>query len=275
MRGLFSLYSWRLAVAAARARWSDCGRVRSSEPHNCRAARRSLDDLAADDGRGEGEDAFLRRLGQRLVRLRGRERQHRGPPQPGLHLGRRHRAHGGRSAVAARPRGRTACPSSRSPAPASPGSSTPTPTPTAPIASSCPRPRARRSSRSRRRSAPRRQCGSAGPKCAGNWLGGLVSTGTQLLGQPLHDHQPRAGQGRRHQPRGHGWRAVRALRDTLRRLATGRATVEACSGDLGRVAVLRPNGSVGVYSSAGKRLLSLTPTPREPRSRSAATTSSS
>jgi len=38
--------------------------------------------------------------------------------------------------------------------------------------------------------------------------------------------------------------------------------VEAVSADTARVAVLRPNGSVGLYSSVGKPLLSVTPTPR-------------
>ena len=106
------------------------------------------------------------------------------------------------------------------------------------------------------------QCGSAGPKCAGNWIGGLVSTGTQILVNryTTAGHGPGKVGGINHAVTDG---ALYALSGTaLRRLATGTATVEASYGDLGRVAVLRPNGSVGVYSSAGTRLLSLTPTPR-------------
>jgi hypothetical protein len=106
------------------------------------------------------------------------------------------------------------------------------------------------------------QCGSAGPKCAGRWIGGLVSTGAQLLVNryTTAGHGPGKLGGVSHAVTGGGLYELAG--STLRRVATGTATVEASYGDPGRVAVLRPNGSVGVYTPTGKRLLSLTPTPR-------------
>ncbi len=105
-------------------------------------------------------------------------------------------------------------------------------------------------------------CGSMGPRCAGNWIGGLVSTGGRLLVN-------------RYTTAGHGSGKVDGVDHavmsgalyslagtTLQHVASGTGTVAAAYGDHARVAVLRPNGSVGVYTSAGKRLLSLTPTPR-------------
>jgi hypothetical protein len=105
-------------------------------------------------------------------------------------------------------------------------------------------------------------CGSMGPHCAGKWIGGLVSTGGRLLVN-------------RYTTAGHGSGKVDGVNHavtsgtlyslagtTLQHVASGTEIVAAAYGDHARVAVLRPNGSVGVYSSAGKQLLSLTPTPR-------------
>lgn len=96
-------------------------------------------------------------------------------------------------------------------------------------------------------------CGSMGPHCAGPWIGGLVHTGDRLLVNRYRtpsNHTVMSG-------------ALYALAGTrLRPVASGTATVAAAYGDRGHVAVLRSNGSVGVYSATGKRLLSLTPTPR-------------
>jgi hypothetical protein len=96
-------------------------------------------------------------------------------------------------------------------------------------------------------------CGSMGPHCAGTWIGGLVGTRDGLLVnryRTASNHAVTSG-------------ALYALAGTrLRPVASGTATVAAAYGDRGRVALLRPSGSVGVYSATGRRLLSLTPTPR-------------
>lgn len=105
-------------------------------------------------------------------------------------------------------------------------------------------------------------CGSMGPHCAGKWIGGLVGAGDRLLVN-------------RYTTAGHGSGKVDGVNHAvtsgalyvlsgkrLRQVATGTPTVTAAYGDRGRVAVLQPNGSVGIYTSSGRRLRSLTPTPR-------------
>jgi hypothetical protein len=104
-------------------------------------------------------------------------------------------------------------------------------------------------------------CGSMGPHCAGKWIGGLVGAGNRIL---VNRYMTGSSGTRKVSGVNHAVTsgALYSLAGTaLQHVASGTATA-AAYGDRGRVAVLRPNGSVGVYSSAGKPLLSLTPTPR-------------
>jgi hypothetical protein len=105
-------------------------------------------------------------------------------------------------------------------------------------------------------------CSSMGPHCAGKWIGGLVGAGDRILVNRYTTGRSGKGKvsGVNHAVTSG---ALYTLAGTkLQHAASGTPTVEAAYGDQGRVAVLRPNGSVGLYTSAGKRLLSLTPTPR-------------
>ena len=87
--------------------------------------------------------------------------------------------------------------------------------------------------------------GRSASSCAGQWLGGLVGSGnviaanrwtTDALGGVT------AGE-------------LDILSGTkLKRVATGANTVQAAVADAGRIAVLRADGTVGLYSAAGKLL---------------------
>ena len=93
---------------------------------------------------------------------------------------------------------------------------------------------------------PGRSAGS----CAGQWLGGLVGSGNLLLANRWTTNAigaVAAGQ-------------LDLLSGTkLKRVATGASTVQAAVADGGRVAVLRADGSVALYSTAGKLLLTVNP----------------
>jgi hypothetical protein len=89
--------------------------------------------------------------------------------------------------------------------------------------------------------------------CAGTWLGGLVSSGSQILANRwTTDDSGSVTDG-----------GLYALNGTkMKSVATGPDTVAATSADGSRVAVLRPSGIVAVYSTAGGSPLTVTPTPR-------------
>jgi hypothetical protein len=127
------------------------------------------------------------------------------------------------------------------------------------FASSLTRPRERQVASVQRTAA---DCGSMGPHCAGKWIGGLVGAGERILANRYTTGGGGKGKvaGVHHAVTSGGLYALAGT--ALQPLASGTTTVEAAYGDRGRVAVLRPNGSVGLYTSAGKRLLSVTPTPR-------------
>ena len=89
--------------------------------------------------------------------------------------------------------------------------------------------------------------------CAGRWLGGVVGSGNLIaLNRWTTDAQGSITGG-----------GLYVLNGTqMKPIASGASTVEAASADGGRVAVLRADGTVGVYSSTGTSLLTVTPTPR-------------
>ena len=91
---------------------------------------------------------------------------------------------------------------------------------------------------------------SANPHCAGTWLGGLIGSGNLIaLNRWTTDDQGVVREG-----------ALDVLNgNQMKQVATGADTVEAVSADGGRVAVLRSDGIVGVYSSAGNLLRTVTP----------------
>jgi hypothetical protein len=102
------------------------------------------------------------------------------------------------------------------------------------------------------------ECAAMGSHCAGRWIGGLVGVGSVIVvnrfatsGHPIHGHDV-VSEG--------GLYALDGSR--LKLLANGAATVEAASADQARVAVLHRDGTVGLYSKAGRPLLTVTPTPR-------------
>jgi len=108
----------------------------------------------------------------------------------------------------------------------------------------------------------RADCGSMGPRCAGDWIGGLVSSGNEIFFN-------------RYTTTSHGFGkvdgivhavtrgALYALNGTNRyRFVAGTYAVEAVAADPSRVAVLKPNGGVHVFSTDGASLLYMTPTPR-------------
>jgi hypothetical protein len=92
--------------------------------------------------------------------------------------------------------------------------------------------------------------GRSDSSCAGAWLGGLVGSGNLLLANRWTTSATgavTAGQ-------------LDVLSGTrLRQVATGANTVQAAVADGGRVAVLRADGSVALYSTAGKLLLTVNP----------------
>lgn len=91
------------------------------------------------------------------------------------------------------------------------------------------------------------------PHCAGTWLGGLVSSGSQILANRwTTDGSGSVTDG--------GLYAVSGTK--MKSVATGPDTVEAASADGSRVAVLRSSGSVAVYSTTGGSALTVTPTTR-------------
>jgi hypothetical protein len=88
----------------------------------------------------------------------------------------------------------------------------------------------------------------------GKWISGLVGSGNMLAvnrwtqldgGQIVSGGLDLVG------PRG------------LTRIARGPTTVLAKSADAGRIAVLRSDGTLGIYSTAGRLLLSVTPSPAQ------------
>jgi hypothetical protein len=84
--------------------------------------------------------------------------------------------------------------------------------------------------------------------CAGNWLGGVVGSGSLIaLNRWTTDSQGTITTG--------GLYALKGTR--MSKFASGSDTVEAAVASGSRVAVLRQDGSVGVYSSSGKSLLNL------------------
>ena len=92
--------------------------------------------------------------------------------------------------------------------------------------------------------------GRSGSSCAGQWLGGLVGSGKLIAANRWTtdgNGSVTAGE-------------LDVLSGTkLKRIATGANTVQASVADRGRIAVLRADGSVGMYSAAGKLLFSVTP----------------
>jgi hypothetical protein len=90
----------------------------------------------------------------------------------------------------------------------------------------------------------------ANPSCAGTWLGGLVGSGNLIaLNRLTTDGNGSVSQG--------GLYVLNGTR--MKQVATGSDTVEAEAADGGRVVVLRSDGTVAVYSSAGKLLLAASP----------------
>ena len=90
----------------------------------------------------------------------------------------------------------------------------------------------------------------SGPGSAGKWIGGVVGSGSLVAvnrwtelqgGSVVHGNLNMIG------PRG------------LKRIATGPPTVRAQSADAGRIAVLRADGVVALYSQAGRLQLTVTP----------------
>jgi hypothetical protein len=86
--------------------------------------------------------------------------------------------------------------------------------------------------------------------CAGPWLGGLVGSGKLIaLNRWTTDSQGDVASG--------GLYTLEGTR--TKKVASGASTVEAASADGGHVAVLRADGTVGLYSSAGKSLRDVEP----------------
>jgi hypothetical protein len=85
-------------------------------------------------------------------------------------------------------------------------------------------------------------------RCAGQWLGGLVGSGSLIaVNRWTTDANGAVTAGQ-----------LDVLSGTkLKQVATGGNTVQAATADGGRVAVLRGNGTVALYSAAGKLLLTV------------------
>lgn len=92
--------------------------------------------------------------------------------------------------------------------------------------------------------------GRSGSLCAGKWLGGLVGSGSLIAANRWTTDATgavTAGE-------------LDVVSGTkLRRVATGANKVQAAVADRGRVAVLRVDGNVALYSAAGKRLVTVNP----------------
>ena len=93
-------------------------------------------------------------------------------------------------------------------------------------------------------------CGSPIPGCAGTWTGGLVSTGKRILFNQWTTDNANSM---------HNASLVALNGKTPKDVADGSATVLAVSADATDVAVLRADGTVGLYSPAGKPLLNVSP----------------
>ena len=100
-----------------------------------------------------------------------------------------------------------------------------------------------------RRLASAFRSGDAGGILAGSWIGGLVGAGRFLAVNRWVTDAKGAVSSARLQTIGVG----------LRTIATGTETMTACSTDGNRVAVLRDDGSIGIYSTAGRLLRAVTP----------------
>jgi hypothetical protein len=96
--------------------------------------------------------------------------------------------------------------------------------------------------------------GRDGSRCAGPWLGGLVGSGSLLaFNRWTTDATGAVTAGE-----------LDLLSGTrLKRVATGASTVEAAVADAGRVAMLHRDGSVALYSAAGKLLRTVNTTSAE------------
>jgi hypothetical protein len=92
--------------------------------------------------------------------------------------------------------------------------------------------------------------GREATRCAGPWLGGLVGSGSVVaLNRWTTDSQGDVTSG-----------GLYVLNGThLKSIATGAGTVLAVSSDAGREAVLRPDGSVAVYSASGNVQVTVNP----------------
>ena len=92
----------------------------------------------------------------------------------------------------------------------------------------------------------------------GNWLTGLVGSGKLLAvstwaTKPNSDLSGNVISNAR-------LSVIPATRGSLRVIASGEGSTVSASADVGQVAVLRPDDSVGIYSSAGRLLKQITPT---------------
>jgi hypothetical protein len=93
--------------------------------------------------------------------------------------------------------------------------------------------------------------GRSQPNCAGGWLGGLVGSGSLMAFNAWTTDATGAVAGG----------ALALLNGTqIETVATGADTVLAASADKGRVAVLRLDGTIGLYSSSGDLFRTVTPT---------------
>jgi hypothetical protein len=93
-------------------------------------------------------------------------------------------------------------------------------------------------------------CPGRGNRCAGQWLGGLVGAGNLIVANRWTtdvNNTVTAGQ-------------LDVLSGSkLKQVATGADTVQAAAADGGRVAVLRADGDVALYSATGKLLRTVSP----------------
>jgi hypothetical protein len=93
--------------------------------------------------------------------------------------------------------------------------------------------------------------GRSQPNCAGGWLGGLAGSGSLMAFNAWTTDDSGAVAGG----------SLVLLNGTeIKPIATGADTVLAAAADKGRVAVLRPDGTIGLYSSSGALLRTVTPT---------------
>jgi archaeosine-15-forming tRNA-guanine transglycosylase len=91
-------------------------------------------------------------------------------------------------------------------------------------------------------------CPGRSTRCPGQWLGGVVGSGNLLaVNRWTTDDTGSVTAGQLDLLSG----------ARLKRVATGAGTVQAVTADGGRVAVLRADGSVALYSAAGKLLLTV------------------